>query len=269
MHAPQMFEPRRLDADTFLLESWLPVPGLGVLPANAFVIRSRQPMLVDTGVAGLGAEFMAALGRVLDPAELRWIWLTHTDADHVGNLQRVLDAAPRARLVTTYLGMGKLGLLGLPQDRAYLLNPGQVLDLGDRRLTAVVPPSFDAPETTGLFDDHGRTLFSADCFGTLLAAPQENAAQIDASALRDGMGLWTSVDAPWLSQVDRSTRSRAFDHVRRLQPARVLGSHLPPAEGMTEALLRALAEAAEVAPFVGPDQAALEQMMAASFAQAA
>ncbi len=74
----------------------------------------------------------------------------------------MLELAPNARIVTTYLGMGKLGIQGFPVERVYLLNPGQSLDVGDRTLQALTPPSYDAPETTALFDNKTRTLFSAD-----------------------------------------------------------------------------------------------------------
>ncbi len=167
MQAPVMNETRRVADETWQFGSWLPLPGLGVLPANAYLIRARQPVLVDTGVAALREPFLDALAAVVDPAELRWIYLTHMDADHVGNLLPVLDAAPKARVVTTYLGMGKMGLLGLPQDRVHLLNPGQALDVGDRQLRAVLPPSFDAPETTGLFGESTKALFCADSFGAV------------------------------------------------------------------------------------------------------
>lgn len=269
MQAPVM-SPTRLVADeTWQLGSWMPVPGLGLLPGNAYLIRARQPVLVDTGLAALREPFLAALGGVVDPAELRWIYLTHLDADHVGNLQPVLDAAPQARVVTTYLGMGKMGLLGLPQDRVYLLNPGQALDVGDRQLRAVLPPSFDAPETTGLFDERTRALFAADSFGAVQQVMVDDAAAADPAALRAGMRLWTSVDAPWLQMADRALLREALGRVRDLRPSVVLGSHLQPARDMTERLLLWLAEAAEAPRFVGPDQAALEAMMASMRAQAA
>ena len=269
VQAPQQFEPRRVADDTYLLGSWMPVPGIGVLPANAYLIRAAQPVLVDTGLAALRNDFVAALERLIDPAELRWIWITHMDADHVGNLTAVLERAPQARIVTTYLGMGKMGLLGLPQDRARLLNPGQTLDVGGRALTALVPPSFDAPETTGLFDGRTRALFSADSFGAVQPAIVDDAQQIDAAALREGMKLWTSVDAPWLQLTDRALLRATLGRVRDLQPELILGSHLQPARGITERLLQCLAEAADAPPFVGPDQAALEAMMAAMHAGAA
>lgn len=269
MQSPQTSQPRRVAADTWQLGSWMPVPGLGVLPANAHVIRSREPVLVDTGLAALRDDFLQGLASVVDPADLRWIWITHMDADHIGNLEAVLALAPKARVVTTYLGMGKMGLLGLPQERAWLMNPGQSLDVGDRTLTALVPPTFDAPETTALFDGRTRTLFSADSFGAVLPDMHEDAAQIDANMLRDGMRLWTSVDAPWLQWIGTGELRHAMDRLRALDPALVLGSHLPPAAGLADRLFQHLAGFAGTPGFVGPDQQALEAMMASMSAEAA
>lgn len=261
MNNPTMFETRRVAPDTDVLCAYMPVPGYGILPVNAYVIHGPQPVLVDTGLAALREPFLAALSGVIDPAALRWIWITHMDADHVGNLQAVLDRAPEARVVTTYLGMGKMGLLGLPVERAWLLNPGQYLDTGRGRLKAVVPPIFDAPETTGLYDTRSRALFSADCFGALMAEPAEIASAMTPATLRDGMVTWATVDAPWLSLVDGGRLESVLDGVRRLEPEVILGSHLPPARGITGALLDNLDTARTAPRFEGPDQAALENAM--------
>jgi hypothetical protein len=56
-------------------------------------------------------------------------------------------------VITTFLGFGMLSLFcPLPPDRMFLLNPGQTLDVGDRTLLAVKPPTFDNPATTAVFD---------------------------------------------------------------------------------------------------------------------
>lgn len=269
MNEPMLLDAQVVAKDTTMLPAWLPVPGFGVLAVNAYVIGGPEPVLVDTGLAALGAPFLAALERVVDPADLRWIWLTHTDPDHIGSLRAVLARAPQARVVTPYLGMGKLGLQQLPVDRVHLLNPGQGLDLPDRQLVALRPPTYDAPETLAAYDTATGALFSADCFGALLEAPVTHADGVAASALRDGLIAWATVDAPWLALAQPEPFRAALGSVARLAPSVVLSSHLPPAPGdMTAALLAYLDDARGAPAFVGPDQAALEAMLAGNAAAA-
>ena len=207
---------------------------------------------------------MAVLRSVIDPADIRWIWLTHTDFDHIGSLATLMEENPSLRVVTSFLGVGIMGLFApLPMDRVYLINPGQQLNVGDRTLTAVKPPTFDNPITTGLFDDRTRALFSADCFGALLQAVPESATDLSDDELRQGQVFWATVDSPWLHGVDPAVLAAELDAVRRIEPALVLSSHLPAAPGsMIDRLLASIQAVPEAEPFVGPDQVALEQMLA-------
>ena len=262
-------KPYSVAPDIDVLSMYFPIPGFGQLPVNAFVLKGREPLLVDTGAPldGEGADategFMAALRQVIDPADLRWIWLTHADMDHVGSVHQILEEAPQARVITTFLTVGRMSVFRpLPMDRVYLLNPGQSLDIGGRTVTSVKPPSFDAADTAGLYDSKSRTFFSSDCFGALLQGPAETAGDISAADLREGQLLWATLDAPWLHKVDDKAFAASLNEVRKMEPERILSSHLPPAYRMTEQLVGTLATAPTATPFVGPDQAALQQMMA-------
>lgn len=130
----------KLGPDTTVLADCLEVPGIGFLPVNAFVLHAAQPVVVDTGLGLPDRDFLDTLGSVTDPADVRWIWLTHPDRDHTGGLFALLEAAPAARVVTTFLGFGIMSTeRPLPLDRVYFLNPGQSLDVGDRTLHAFRP----------------------------------------------------------------------------------------------------------------------------------
>ena len=250
--------------DIDVLTSSFAVPGLGLIPINAFVLHAAEPVLVDTGTMVESAEFMTALRSVIEPAELRYIWLTHTDFDHIGALSTLLEENPRLKVITSFLGVGIMGLFApLPMDRVHLLNPGQSLGVGDRTLTAVKPPTFDNPITTGLYDDRSGALFSSDCFGALLQEVPERAEELSDEALRQGQIFWATVDSPWLHTTDTAAFARQLDALRAFDPALVLSSHLPAAAGSTLPRLIASLEAVpEAEPFVGPDQAALEHMLA-------
>ena len=250
--------------DVDVVTSTNAITGFGNLAINAFVIHADQPVLVDTGSVVQSDDFMAALRTVIDPVDLRWIWLTHTDFDHIGSLHRLLDENERLRVITSFLGVGIMSLgAPLPMDRVYLVNPGQTVDVGDRTLTAVRPPAYDNPITTGLRDERSGIFFSSDCFGALLDEVPERAEDLADEELRQGQVFWATVDSSWLHTVDRAAFASDLDRIRALEPTMVLSSHLPAAQGSSmERLLSALAEVPDARPFVGPDQAALEQMLA-------
>lgn len=256
MDAPLFLETTHPAPSIDALASAMPVPGMGVLPINAFIIHADEPVLVDAGLPALATPFLEALSTRLDLADLRWIWLTHADADHLGALDAVLEAAPQARIVTNFLGMGKL-MMQRPIDpaRFHLVHPGQALDVGDRELLATVPAVYDAPETMGLFDPRTRALFSSDCFGALLDAPALDAGAVDDEVLERGLVTWAGVDAPWLSLLTADALFAALEPLRRFAPEVILSAHLPPARGMTERLTALLEAARHGAQ--GSDQAAL------------
>ena len=163
----------RASPDISVINDYLEVPGLGFLPVNAFVIHSAEPVVVDTGLGLPDRDFVASLAEVIDPADVRWIWLTHPDRDHTGGLFTLLEAAPQARIVTTFLGVGIMSTEHpLPMDRVYLLNPGQSLNVGDRMLTGFRPPLFDNPATVGILDTSNGVCISSDCFGAPLSTAE-------------------------------------------------------------------------------------------------
>jgi flavorubredoxin len=252
---------RQVTRDVHVLPSEFPVPGLGALPVNAYVIKAREPVLVDAGLHCDADIFMDALESIIDPADLRWIYLTHPDPDHIGALTRAMQSAPKARLVTTYLGLGTLSLsTQVRQDRVYFLNPGEKLDVGDRSLQALRPPTFDSPATTAFYDSRANALFSSDCFGAVLPRVPDEAADLSENVLRDGQVLWATVDAPWLHKVRKETLAAELAAIRRMAPEIVFSAHLPPARSMTNWMLESFTMAAAATEFSGPSQTAFAAM---------
>jgi glyoxylase-like metal-dependent hydrolase (beta-lactamase superfamily II) len=257
----------RLNSDVTVLNDHLPVPTIGFLPVNAFVLHAAQPVVVDTGLGLPGRGFMDMLGSVIDPEDVRWIWLTHPDRDHTGAIIDLLDAAPQARVVTTFLSAGIMSTDSpLPMDRVYLINPGQTLDVGDRTLSVFRPPLFDSPATTGFFDPKSRTCFSSDCFGAPMTsgdlAEGDDVRDVPAEDLRSAQLLWATVDSPWIHVADRDAYQQTIEPLRKMAPDVILSSHLPPVVGGISDCMEMLSVAPLADPYVGPDQKALEEMLA-------
>jgi hypothetical protein len=148
----------------------------------------------------------------------------------------------------------------------YFLNPGQSLSLGDRTITAFRPPLFDNAATTGFYDSKTGTLVSSDCFGAPqpseeIALADDVSAAGDPADLAQRQTLWTSVDSPWAMTADPVRFGATLEPIRTFDPSLILSTHLPPASGRTAEFLATAAQAPGIDPFVGPDQAALEELL--------
>jgi hypothetical protein len=85
---------------------------------------------------------------------------------------------------------------------------------------------------------------------------------VAAADLRAGQLLWASVDSPWVHTVDAARYHATFAPLQDISPALILSTHLPPAVRRAPEFLQMLADAPAADAFVGPDQSALEQMLA-------
>ncbi|NEK60377.1 MBL fold metallo-hydrolase [Geodermatophilus sabuli] len=257
--------PYQASDDVHVLPANLTLPGLGVLPINAFLLMAEQPVLVDTGLGVDADEFVAAVGSVIDPREIRWLWLTHDDADHTGNIARIMELAPNARLVTHGFAALRMSTWWpVPMDRVHAIRPGDDLHVGDRTLTAVAPPLFDNPMSIGALDRSTGALFSVDAFGAILPEPTQSASDVPPEALAGGMLGWALSDSPWVHLTEPAGFGQVLDRVRRIQPRRIFSSHLPAADGTSlEEFLTVLQQVPAAEPDIPPDAEQFAQMVEA------
>jgi flavorubredoxin len=252
-----------------MLTTVVPIPMLGALPVNAYLILGEQPTLIDTGMTPEEDDFVAALKKLMDLRELQWIVITHADRDHTAALGRLLAEAPNARVVTTFItvGMMSIGPAPIPPERAFLVCDGSTVDLGDRMLSAARPPLFDNPGTLAFFDPKQSILFSSDCFGAPFTKPEDALADDVSSISEDELAraqvLWGNVDSPWTHEVEPARFAGTLARFVEQRPATVLSSHLPPIRENLDRHVERLATLPSSQPFDAPDQAALETFMAA------
>jgi flavorubredoxin len=259
-----MNSPYRATSDTWVIGSFEGAPGLGFLPVNAFLIEAAQPVLIDTGISKTSSAFMESLRSIIDPRDISWIVITHEDADHSGAIQQLVSDSPKARFVLNWVAMSRLQGNGQLPDmsRVYLMNPGQSLEIGDRKLHAVRPPVFDSPSTLAFVDDKTHVLFSSDAFGSLLPHPAEDLEDVTQAEFEQGFSIFNRANHPWIHLADETKFGSAIRRLQQLDVATVLSSHAPAAHGRTDWLLDRLAALPSQPEFVGPDQAALTEMLA-------
>ena len=116
-------------ADTFLVPTLAADPsGGGVFAANTLVIRGAEPVIVDTGCSlAPRRRGWPRSSRSSSPADVRWVFISHDDHDHIGNLETVLDLCPQATLVGNWAMTARLiGDVRAARAPDALARPGRV-----------------------------------------------------------------------------------------------------------------------------------------------
>lgn len=260
-----MDAPYQAAPDVHVLPTSLPLPGVGTLIVNAFVLMADEPVLIDTGITFDAPDFVEALSSIVDPAAIKWVWLTHDDGDHIGAVPRVMDLAPSARLVTQgFAALRMATWWQVPLDRVHAIRAGDEVPVGDRTLRAVTPPTFDNPMSIGVVDRSTGAFFCVDSFGAILPETAQHVSEIPPDALTAGMMGWALFDSPWLHLVDQARFAAVLERVRRLEPTAIYSSHLPPASGTSlDSFIKLMHAVPDAEPFIPPDHEAFTQLAAA------
>ena len=249
--------------ETFVIPEALPVPGVGKLPINAMVIRGQQPMIVDTLAIVHRETFLKEAFALVDPADVQWLFLSHEDRDHSGAIVQVLERCPNARLITNYLGLGKLGEeFSIDPHRVYLLNDGDTLDLGDRKVTAVRPPLYDSSATRGLWDPKTGVYFGADCFGAVLEDVPQFVDEMPAKTYEDGYFWMNRANHIWFEHLQQSWIDQSAKQIASLDLKAVVSGHGPTERKKPKPFVEMIRRIGGMKPIELPNQQAFEQMLA-------
>lgn len=218
----------RIATETFLITWGMDAPPVGHFPMHSLLIRGEQPLIVDTGAPACRDQWLRTVFSLVDPADVRWVFLSHDDRDHAGNLLAVLEACPNATLLTTWFSIGRMAEEWMtPLPRCRFLNDGDTIDVGDRSLLAVRPPVFDNPTTRGLLDPATGVYWSVDTFATNTPHRMLEADELGDGEFRDGQLLGARLVAPWHRYLDRHKWETCLQRVRALSATTLAGCHTP------------------------------------------
>jgi len=260
--------PTKIAKDTYVIHQIQEALGQPLFVyLNSMVIVGREPMLVDTGTPANREQWLKDAFELVDPDDVKWIFLSHDDVDHTGNLDEALSACPNAKLVCNWAMIERhTNCFNFPLDRCRWIMHGDALDIGDRTLRAMRPPVFDSPTTRGLFDPTTGVYWSVDTFATPLPDPKMGIADLDEEFWNFGLTLFAlGAVSPWLTMLDAEKYGRYVDGTQNLDIKTVAACHSPVIEGdyIAKAFnhVRALPT---VDPPPLPDQSVLDEIIAAT-----
>jgi hypothetical protein len=267
--APTIYvPPEEVAKDTWLIHSVQPACGEPLFVyLNSLVIKGAEPMIVDTGTIANREQWMRDVFALVEPEDVRWIFLSHDDVDHSGNLDEVMTACPNAYLVCNWAMVERhTNCFNFPLERCRWVMDGEAIELGDRTLQALRPPVYDSPTTRGLYDPTTGLYWAVDSFATPLPDPKLGIADLDTEFWNFGLALFALGGvSPWLSLVDEQRYGAYVDRVQNLDITTIAACHSPVIEGpFIERAFGRIRELPSLDPIPMPDQSVLDQIVAAS-----
>jgi len=212
--------------------------GPGGFTFNQYLVVDQEPLLFHTGPRRMFPVVQEAVARVLPPERLRYIGLSHFEADECGSLNEWLAVAPAAVPVC-----GRIAALVSVNDvadrPARALGDGEALPLGTHAVRWFDTPHLPhAWECGFLFETRTRTLLCGDLFtqgGADHPALTESDILGPSEAFRGHMDYFSHAPAA----------RGMLERLAAEKPATLACMHGSAWRGDGAALLRALADALE------------------------
>jgi flavorubredoxin len=223
-------EPQLIAPDTYLIPNLVPAEPGTYLFVNSLVILAEEPIVVDTGAPLHREQVLRNISSVVDLDDVRWVFLSHDDGDHLGNMHPVLDAAPRAKVVANFFANERAALepdRAIPLDRQVWLEAGTSFDAGDRRLHLFRPPIFDGPTTRGLYDEKTGVMWAVDSFAALTTGTVYEAPEVPSELYDETFMLLNSMVSPWHQWLSPEAYGRHVASVEAIRPTTVATAHGP------------------------------------------
>jgi flavorubredoxin len=212
--------------DTYVVKQ---LAGEGMAPVmtniNTMVITGDEPVIVDTGVAVTRDSWLQQTFELVDPQDVRWIFLSHDDGDHTGNLMQVLEACPNATLVTNWFTFERMaGDVLLPPHRMQWVNDGDTFG-DDDQFVAVLPPTFDSPTTRGLFDVRSKVYWAADSFALPIPFEAPSIRDLPPGFFRESFLAAQRMVSPWHQWLDPKKYSAHLSRVAAVGADTIASCH--------------------------------------------
>ena len=133
---------------------------------NSFLIRGEQTALVDTSHQKFRQLYFDILTGLINPTEINYLIVSHTEPDHSGLVKDLLQMAPEITVVASKVAIQFLENLVHQPFKRQIVKNGDRLDLGNgHELEFVIAPNLHWPDTIFSFDHKTKVLYTCDAFG--------------------------------------------------------------------------------------------------------
>lgn len=164
---------------------------------NAYLLSTEKPTVIDTVDMEFGREFVEYLSELIDPNEIQYIVINHTEPDHSGGMAALANRAPNATIVCTGIAVNELKEMYKLHSRNFLVvKDGDTLDIGGKILKFKETPYLHTAETMITYCVDDKILFPCDIFSTHVAVNEVFADEAGFDITDDFIGYYNAIIHP-------------------------------------------------------------------------
>lgn len=132
---------------------------------NSYFINAEKKTVVETTKLKFWPTYLEKLKQVVNPEEIEYIIVDHTEPDHSGNVHNLLSVAPNATVVGSGNAIKFLRDQTGHDFKHLVVKNGDKLDLGNKTIHFIGAPNLHWPDTIYSWLEEDRVLFTCDSFG--------------------------------------------------------------------------------------------------------
>lgn len=135
----------------------------------SYLITGRVNILIDTLPERFAPMLLEEIDFAMSEKKLEAIIMNHSEEDHSGALQAVLQAYPNTPIYCTENCRKRL-LAILPDAEYHIVKSGDTIEIGEQHFTFVETPGMHWDDNMVTYWENEKILFSNDLFGQYAAA---------------------------------------------------------------------------------------------------
>jgi flavorubredoxin len=187
---------------------------------NAYLLKTEKPTVIDTVDIDFGREFVEYLSGIINPKEIKYIVINHTEPDHSGGLASLAAQAPEAVIVCTQNAVYELKEMYKLHERTFLVvRDGDTLDIGGKTLLFKETPYLHTEETMITYCIEDRILFPCDIFSTHVANYKFFDDKAETDITEDFIGYYKAIIHPHRRYVSTLFRALEGLEVQMIAPS--------------------------------------------------
>ncbi|MBN3523526.1 FprA family A-type flavoprotein [Paenibacillus apiarius] len=164
---------------------------------NSYLLKTGKPTVIDTVDMEFGREYAEKIAEMIDPLDIQYIVINHTEPDHSGGLAALASKATNATIVCTEIAVPEIQQMYKLQHRNYLVvKDGDQLDIGGKTLLFKETPYLHTEETMITYCIEDKILFPCDIFSTHVAVEHPFADEAGYDITADFIGYYQAIIHP-------------------------------------------------------------------------